>query len=457
MARKARKDARQVTGGETPVEGRRPDKSRQVTEISAERAAARVERAWVALGEQWLIPYAPNRASALVDETISTRTDLSSARHALFELIGDRLGEAVRAGQSKLVITWAEANTYAERRSGKSLSEGNFSKSISLWRKGEAGSENATPVRMSNGWLQITGGGRECAEIQIIPPRNMSHAMTTMVNVRLSDKDGTIYQVIKPEQAPAPVADQVDPDDAAARARASEDASSADRLNAEARTLERRGHRQIATGLRKLARSLQRAAREHRVLAGLLVFFLVTGGLYAASPAVRHGVHRTIKTVRHWFAKRVLFLLSDFTRLTQVPGTIAVRQEDDTVHLTARPLTARLKGKAVRTVWMRFGVITPMLIHRPSEDNHVGPSWDIPIDDIDPEGTVIMAMLADAGDVRDPARIVPDEDVQSDYIGLRLRGGRVEVFNVDTLVPPPHLPKDQHQLRGVNLNIETSR
>src|SRR6266545_1572761 len=71
--------------------------------------------------------------------------------------------------------------------------------------------------------------------------------------------------------------------------------------------------------------------------------------------------------------------------------------------------------------------------------------------------TVVMATLADTRDVQDPSGIVRDEDVQSDYVGLRVRDGRVEVFSVDTLMPPPHPPKDQHELRGLAMDVRAKR
>ncbi|HEY2092694.1 MAG TPA: hypothetical protein VGJ81_12450 [Thermoanaerobaculia bacterium] len=453
MAGKSRKDARQVTQDESPLAGADAGKSRQVTEISAERAASMVQRVWTALGEQWLIPYVPNTTSVLVDETIATRTPLASARHAFFELIGDRLCDAARMGSRETVINWEEANRYAELRSGKSLSESNFVKSISLWRKGQTGSQNAKAIEPVNGWLPITSSQRERAEVQIVAPRNMSHAMTTKVIVNLLQESGATYRIRQPEgRLPTPTGVAVEAADATARARAVEDASSADRLHAEARTLERRGHREIASSLRKLARSLYRAAREHRIIAVLLAVFFVSSALYAI-PTVRRGVRTVIREVRHYFVKRVLLQLRDFTRLAQVRGTIVVRQADDVVHLTSRPLTARLRGKAVTTVWMRFGVVPPMLIHRPSEDVYSGTSWDIPVDEIDDQGIVVLALLADARDVQDPARSVRDEDVQADYIGLRRVDDRIEVFDVDTLVPPPRPPKDQHALRGLVFDV----
>jgi hypothetical protein len=61
--------------------------------------------------------------------------------------------------------------------------------------------------------------------------------------------------------------------------------------------------------------------------------------------------------------------------------------------------------------------------------------------------------LADARDVHDPACVVRDEDVKGGYVGLRWREGRVDVFDPDSLVPPPRPPKDRRWLPTLDLTL----
>lgn len=455
MAGKPRKDANRVTESGLLEGASGGGVSRHVTEISAERAAERVERAWMALGEQWYIPYAPDRSFKHLDETFESRDTVTAARHAFFEFMGDELSAAVRRSETTVTIAWTDADAYVRKRTRKTLSERNFTKALSLWRKGEAGSENATPLPVTNGRLQIPHEGRaEREEIEIIPPRRAKLSMTAKVVVRLFDDAGNACAVKGPPRAAAPVA-EAGPRDDAARVRKIEDESSADRLRAEARTLDRRGHRTLANELRTIAQRLRRHAGRHPIVACIVLVLVLSGSAYAAVPAFRRGVHRTATAIRHLFVKRQLFMLHDFVRLIRTSGTIVAREDDEVVRLTARPLAPNLRGNQVFTVWMRYDIVPPTLIHRPSEDQYVGAEWEIPVYDIDDQGIVVMVMLADTRDVHDPARQVRDEEVQLDYVGLRMRNDRVEVFDPDSLVPPPRPPKDRRWLPALQLTIPT--